>query len=150
MIILSRRSALTLATAAALTPLIGCQRSSGPSAPAPAPANTADADFAKVAKTWMDAAFKSAPSNATALGDHRFDAELDDVSETGLAVRAQIVKDTRAALGSIERQKLSRQNQVDAAMLAEALAETKLRARRADPLRWRMPRLLWPLFTKGR
>jgi uncharacterized protein DUF885 len=125
MIILSRRSALALASSAALAPLIGCQRSSGPSAPAPAPANTADADFTKIAKTWMDATDKSAPSNATALGDHRFDAELDDVSETGRAVRAQIVKETTAALAAIERAKLSRENQVDAAMLDEALdAET--------------------------
>ena len=125
MIILSRRSALALASSAALAPLIGCQRSSGPSTPAPAPANTADADFTKIAKTWMDATDKSAPSNATALGDHRFDAELDDVSETGRAVRAQIVKETTAALAAIERAKLSRENQVDAAMLDEALdAET--------------------------
>jgi uncharacterized protein (DUF885 family) len=125
MLVLSRRSALALASSAALTPLIGCQRSSGPSAPTPAPANSADTDFTKVAKTWMDATAKSSPSNATALGDHRFDAELDDVSETGRAVRAQIVKDTRAALAGIENAKLSRENQVDAAMLAEALdAET--------------------------
>ena len=32
---------------------------------------------------------------------------------------------------------------------AAALAEERLRAARADPSRWRLPRLLWPLFTKG-
>jgi hypothetical protein len=32
-----------------------------------------------------------------------------------------------------------------AAMLAEAHAET---VRRTDPLRWRLPRLLWPLFAQ--
>lgn len=37
-----------------------------------------------------------------------------------------------------------------AAMLAEAHAETALRARRADPLRWRLSRLLWPLFARNR
>ncbi|WP_324740597.1 hypothetical protein U8326_12235 [Tsuneonella sp. CC-YZS046] len=36
-----------------------------------------------------------------------------------------------------------------AALLAQAHAEQRLLARRADPLRWRMARLLWPLFTKG-
>jgi len=35
-----------------------------------------------------------------------------------------------------------------AAALAEASAESTLRARRADPLRWRLPRLLWPLFGR--
>lgn len=34
-----------------------------------------------------------------------------------------------------------------AAALAEARAEIR---RRADPWRWRTPRLLWPLFAKGR
>jgi hypothetical protein len=34
-----------------------------------------------------------------------------------------------------------------AAALAEARAELR---RRSDPRRWRTPRLLWPLFTKGR
>lgn len=33
--------------------------------------------------------------------------------------------------------------------LAEARREHLLREKRADPLRWRMPRLLWPLFTTG-
>lgn len=34
-----------------------------------------------------------------------------------------------------------------AAQLAEARAATRLLARREDPRRWRMARLLWPLFT---
>ena len=33
--------------------------------------------------------------------------------------------------------------------LARAHGETTLRARRADPRRWRLARLLWPLFSKG-
>jgi len=34
-----------------------------------------------------------------------------------------------------------------AAILAKAHAEAKLQSRRADPVRWRNPRLLWPLMT---
>lgn len=34
-----------------------------------------------------------------------------------------------------------------AVRLAEARTETRLLARRTDPRRWRMARLLWPLFT---
>ena len=37
-----------------------------------------------------------------------------------------------------------------AAALAEARTETALRARRADPSRWRRAALLWPLFAKDR
>lgn len=36
-----------------------------------------------------------------------------------------------------------------AGAIAAAAAESRLRARRRDPLRWRMARLLWPAFTKG-
>ena len=35
-----------------------------------------------------------------------------------------------------------------AAGLGKAWAENRLRARAADPWRWRDARLLWPLFTK--
>ena len=37
-----------------------------------------------------------------------------------------------------------------AEMLGVAHAESLLRARRSDPLRWRLPRLLWPLFARER
>lgn len=37
-----------------------------------------------------------------------------------------------------------------AAALAEAHAETAVRARRSDPWRWRSARLLWPLFSRNR
>lgn len=36
-----------------------------------------------------------------------------------------------------------------AGLLAMARAEDLRRARAADPARWRMARLLWPLITKG-
>jgi len=36
-----------------------------------------------------------------------------------------------------------------AARLAEAAADNRLRAKRSDPIRWRRPELLWPLFSKG-
>ena len=32
--------------------------------------------------------------------------------------------------------------------LAEAVGTSRLLARRADPVRWRKARLLWPLFAK--
>jgi len=36
-----------------------------------------------------------------------------------------------------------------AAAIASARAESRRRARRGDPLRWRLARLLWPTFAKG-
>jgi hypothetical protein len=55
------------------------------------------------------------------MGDHRFDAEMDDVSTTGRAAKATLISETRTALAAIDRSKLSRDNQVDAAMLDEQL-----------------------------
>ena len=106
MTVLSRRSALALASSAALAPLIGCRRSSGPSAPAPAPANTADADFARIAKTWMDASAKATPSGATALGGRiplntsgGLECKGHPVGATGLAQVTEIVEQLRGDAG---------------------------------------------------
>jgi hypothetical protein len=43
-----------------------------------------------------------------------------------------------------------RKLEAKAALLAAAHAERTLRARRSDPVRWRMARLLWPLLTGDR
>jgi len=37
-----------------------------------------------------------------------------------------------------------------AAVLAQAYGENLIRARAGDPTRWRLARLVWPLFAKGR
>ena len=37
-----------------------------------------------------------------------------------------------------------------AALLAQAYGESLVRARANDPTRWRLARLVWPLFAKGR
>lgn len=52
----------------------------------------------------------------------------------------------RAALATSPRS-LARQLARKAGALAQARAEDRLLARRADPSRWRKARLLWPLFT---
>lgn len=37
-----------------------------------------------------------------------------------------------------------------AALLVQAYGENLIRARASDPTRWRLARLVWPLFAKGR
>jgi uncharacterized protein (DUF885 family) len=123
---ITRRSALALASSVALAPLVGCSpgKKDAVSATVAGPSE-ADANFARLSKAWMDAVLKANPASATVTGEHKYDAEFDDVSEAGRAARAGIVKETTDALKTIDRAKLSRDNQVDAAMLAEALeAET--------------------------
>lgn len=123
---ISRRNAIALASSVALAPLLGCspQKTADATAPA-APSNSADPDFTKLAQAWMDATAKQSPVSATQRGDHRYDGEFDDIGEAGRAARADIVKATTAGLVALDHSKLSRDAQVDAAMLsAELESET--------------------------
>ena len=115
---ITRRGAIALSSSVALAPLIGCGEpaSKGP---------TADDSFTALATKWIGDFAKTRPAGATQLGDHRFDGELDDVSTAGRAAKAAVMNETTEALAAIDRTKLSRDNQVDAAMLSEQLeAET--------------------------
>ncbi len=95
--------------------------SSPPSPPANVVAQSSDAAFADLSKRWLDGAMKLSPVSATQIGDHRFDAELDDLSVDGRAKGLKFSKDMLAELGKIDRSTLSRENQVDAALLDNQL-----------------------------
>lgn len=124
----TRRGALM--TGGAMIALAGCGEAAKPAGP------DANAAFDAVAKTWLDEMAKSSPTYATQLGDHRFDAELPDVSETGRKARAAQVKATQDKLAGIDRTALSRDNQVDAAMLAESLEAETFRAEKVQDWAW--------------
>lgn len=128
MIQLTRRNAL-MTGGAALT-LAACGQAETP------PAADANAEFEALAKTWLDELGQSSPSYATQLGDHRFDGELPDVSEAGRKARAAQVKATQQKLGAIDHTKLTRDNQVDAAMLSESLQAETFRAEKVQDWAW--------------
>jgi len=90
-----------------------------PAAPAAAqpPAPKADEQFADISKRWLDGSFKLSPVTATQAGDHRFDAELDDLSADGRKRGLDFSKGMLDELGKIDRTKLSRENQIDYAIL---------------------------------
>lgn len=89
---------------------------------APAAASAQDAAFEALGKRFLDGMARLRPTYATYLGDHRFDAEVDDLSAAGRGREVAALKRTQAALARIDRSKLSRENQVDAALLANELA----------------------------
>lgn len=132
---ITRRGAIALASSVALAPLVGCDRpgqSAGPDA---------DTAFAALSQQWLDDTAKLRPAGATQRGDHRFDAELDDVSEAGRKSRADARKAHMDALAAIDRTKLSRDNQVDAVMLSDQLGSDAFMADELqdwawDPLRY--------------
>ncbi len=80
-----------------------------------------NARFAAIGQRYIDGIAKFAPVYGTTLGDHRYDDQIGDVSAAG---RAAVVAHDRALLADlakIDRRKLTREAQVDAALLDNAL-----------------------------
>src|SRR5215475_11453035 len=73
-----------------------------------------DAKLERFFRAYLDKSFRLQPLHATEMGDHRFDAQLEDLSPAG---RARWLDLTRATLGKlpkeIDYQKLSRAAQID-------------------------------------
>jgi uncharacterized protein (DUF885 family) len=84
--------------------------------------NAADQSLATFFKEQLEAEFALSPMRATKLGDHRFDAMLDDVSKPALERRRA---QTRRTLDELPRRvdygKLSRDGQVDFEILRDSL-----------------------------
>ena len=76
-----------------------------------------DARFAEISKRWLDGWLKLNPVNATQQGDHRFDREIDDLSVAGRTTYVEFARTMLAELDAIDAGKLSRENQIDAAIL---------------------------------
>ncbi len=84
-------------------------------------ASAADDAFQKLSARWLDGYLRLQPVTATQTGDHRFDGEIDDMSPAGRLARKQLWQGLLTDLNAIDRSKLARDNQVDAAILASQL-----------------------------
>lgn len=89
---------------------------------APAAAQSpADARFAALAKRYIDELIRLSPIRATTLGDHRFDTEVDDVSAAGRGRRGEVWRRLLKEADAFRPAELSRENQVDLALLKNQL-----------------------------
>lgn len=120
-----RQHLLALALIAALG---GCQQADTPPAATGTPAAAAsasdaavDAAFADLSKRALDTWMQLSPVSATQIGDHRYDAEIDDLSAAGQQKVLTAYKALVSDLDRIDVSKLSRENQVDAAILRNQL-----------------------------
>ena len=111
---------LALALLAGSSLLLGATR--------PAPARTvaahpagAEVAFAALSQRYVRDIARFTPTGGTTLGDHRFDDRLEDVSTAGRARTLAHDRSLLAELARIDRKALSRENQVDAALLDNAL-----------------------------
>ncbi len=119
-----RQHLLALALIAALG---GCQQADAPTAPAgtaataPAADAAVDAAFADLSKRALDTWMQLSPISATQIGDHRYDSEIDDLSAAGQQKMLTAYKGLLGELDKVEVGRLSRENQVDAAILRNQL-----------------------------
>ncbi|HEV8693448.1 MAG TPA: DUF885 domain-containing protein [Lysobacter sp.] len=107
---------------AALIATSACQQQA-PTAPDNAPASTqastaeADAKFADLSKRWLDGWLEQQPVTATQTGKHDFDDRIEDLSATGRQKFVDFSKKMLSELDALDASKLSRENQVDVAIL---------------------------------
>ncbi len=85
------------------------------------PAPNEDARFRAVAGDFIAGLERLHPATATYLGEHRYDAQVEDLSATGRARDAAFLRGELTRLGTIDRSKLTRDDQVDAALLGNEL-----------------------------
>ena len=80
-----------------------------------------DNEFARLVRDWISGSLRLSPVSSTQIGEHRFDALLDDMSAEGRMRNRGFIFSIREKLDRIDKQKLSRDNQVDFAILMNAL-----------------------------
>ena len=132
----SPRWLLWLALASALGPAAACQ-----SAPPPAAARASgsgDAAFNALAARILEDGFRRHPSGATNLGIHKYDAVMDDASQTAIAEESAALAGFLTALAAIDVAALSPPQQLDReqlihAMNAGILANRVIRQWASDP-----------------
>ncbi|HEX8107200.1 MAG TPA: DUF885 domain-containing protein [Kofleriaceae bacterium] len=107
------------------SPPAGSPQGATPPAAQPVdPAASPDQAFAAFAQHFLDEMLRRSPTFATHAGDHRHDDRWPDVSVQGQATDRSFLEETRAALARLPRERLSEQNQIDAAILDERLRAT--------------------------
>lgn len=116
--------------------LAGCIATPPPAPAQPTGPSEADLAFQAVGKRYLDEMNALTPVNATALGDHRFDDQLDDASPAGYERRAALAHELLGLVQAIDPSRLSRANQVDARLLTNELRYTIWRIEVLAEPRW--------------
>ncbi|MBT8090787.1 MAG: DUF885 domain-containing protein [Gammaproteobacteria bacterium] len=80
-------------------------------------ATTADQAFENLASEYLSDLTNFSPVNATLIGDHATDGQLDQVDDQAREETRALLADYKKALGGIDHDQLTRANQVDAELL---------------------------------
>lgn len=93
----------------------------------------------RIAQEWLDVADRLSPVGATQIGDHRFDAELDDLSASARAGGVAQLKALLARIDALPKADLPKPMQIDTAILGNQIrydlwTEETLQSWAWDPL----------------
>ncbi|TMB36530.1 MAG: DUF885 domain-containing protein [Deltaproteobacteria bacterium] len=113
-----------------------------PAAPAPAKAQGgAHGDLASLAERYLSGLFRAKPHLADYMGDHRFVTGHWDLSTSAVRFRISELTEHGKELAALDRSKMSRDEQVDAAIMADAIALELLELEEIREFTW-SPRLV--------
>ena len=133
-----KKRIVAAAIAAVVASFAGCALSPSqvPATPSQAAETQTDKALEVISRRYLDEMMALTPINATSLGDHRFDSELDDVSVAGYGHRAALAHELLMQLQALDAAQLSRANQVDARLLASELEYQIWRIEQLSEWRW--------------
>jgi uncharacterized protein (DUF885 family) len=98
-------------------------------APAPTPvAGSGDAAFSQLAREILDDHYKRHPSEATDLGIHQYDDQLDDLSRAAIESESSALKAFRSKVAATDPATLTDGNALDREQLLHAIDAEVLRA----------------------
>jgi len=83
-----------------------------------------DNAFQNLSDEYISDLTNFSPVTATMIGDHSADGELDQVDAAGRAESLTLLREYRKALAALNREELSRANQVDAELLLHEIDST--------------------------
>ncbi|MDB6108191.1 MAG: hypothetical protein JWO52_8190, partial [Gammaproteobacteria bacterium] len=98
--------------------------------------SAADVTFDRISKRYLGEMLPLRPVQATALGEHRYDANLDDVGAEGRAGRTALARQLLAQLETVDVAQLNRAHQVDIRLLRSELDYEIWNAEQLQEWRW--------------
>jgi uncharacterized protein (DUF885 family) len=116
-------------------------------------ARAQDAKFEAVAGAYVEDLLEMNPEYATSLGDHRYDARLDDYSADGVRRDLELQRRYLAELATVDPTELSRANSVDYRILKSRIERSVfsldvLREYEWNPLHYNVGGALYDLMSR--
>ena len=100
------------------------------------PPSAADVTFEEIAKRYLADMLPLTPVQATALGEHRYDSNLDDVSPDGQGRKVGMARQLLAQVQTLDLSQLTRPHQVDARLLKAELEYVVWSGEQLQEWRW--------------